>query len=110
MATGIGTAGMGTIGSIKSAEVHTQTNGALSSRIGAKIPLTIRVVTMRSKVLEAVKGANRISAIGLPCYKTLKLSTLSGYCQCSGASVSATATDTELETINDFLNSGIYIE
>ena len=110
IATGVGAAGMGTIGSIKSAEVHTQTNGALSSRIGAKIPLTIRVVTMRSKVLEAVKGANRISAIGLPCYKTLKLSTLSGYCQCSGASVSATATDTELETINDFLNSGIYIE
>lgn len=110
VATGSGAVGMGTIGSIKSAEVHTQTNGALSSRIGAKIPLTLRVVTMRSKVLESVKGANRISTIGLPCYKTLKLSTLSGYCQCSGASVSATATNTELEAINEFLNSGIYIE
>ena len=102
--------GVGGLGTIKSAEVHTQTNGAISSRIGSKISLTIKIVVMRSKVLESVQGAGRIAAIGLPCYKTLKLSTLSGYCQCSGASVSAPATDTELETINELVNSGIYIE
>lgn len=110
IAQGLGAAGIGTVGSLKSAEVHTQTNGALSSRIGSKISLTIKIVVMRSKVLEAVQDASRIAAIGLPCYKTLKLSTLSGYCQCSGASVSAAATDTELETINELVNSGIYIE
>lgn len=110
IAQGLGAAGIGTVGSLKSAEVHTQTNGALSSRIGAKISLSIRIVVMRSKVLETVQGAGRIAAIGLPCYQTLKLSTLSGYCQCSGASVSAAATDTELETINELVNSGIYIE
>ena len=110
IATGIGSMGMGGLGTIKSAEVHTQTNGAISSRIGSKIALTIKAVVMRSKVLESVHGAGRIAAIGLPCYKTLKLSTLSGYCQCSGASVSAPATDTELSTINELVNSGIYIE
>ena len=110
IAQGIGAAGIGTVGSLKSAEVHTQTNGALSSRIGSKIALTIKIVVMRSKVLETVQGASRIAAIGLPCYKTLKLSTLSGYCQCSGASVSAAATDTELDTINNLVNSGIYLE
>ena len=110
IAQGLGAAGIGTVGSLKSAEVHTQTNGALSSRIGSKISLTIKIVVMRSKVLETVQGAGRIAAIGLPCYQTLKLSTLSGYCQCSGASVSAAATDTELETINELVNSGIYIE
>ena len=108
--TGIGSMTMGGLGTIKSAEVHTQTNGAISSRIGSKISLTIKIVIMRSKVLESVQGAGRIAAIGLPCYKTLKLSTLSGYCQCSGASVSAPATDTELSTINELVNSGIYIE
>lgn len=110
IAQGLGAAGVGTVGSLKSAEVHTQTNGALSSRIGSKISLTIKIVVMRNKVLETVQGAGRIAAIGLPCYQTLKLSTLSGYCQCSGASVSAAATDTELETINELVNSGIYIE
>lgn len=110
IATGIGSMGMGSLGSIKSAEVHTQTNGAISSRIGSKISLTIKIVVMRSKVLDSVQGAGRISAIGLPCYKTLRLSTLSGYCQCSGASVSAPATDTELSTINELINNGIYIE
>lgn len=110
IAQGLGAAGIGTVGSLKSAEVHTQTNGALSSRIGSKISLTIKIVVMRSKVLETVQGAGRIAAIGLPCYQTVKLSTLSGYCQCSGASVSAAATDTELETINNLVNSGIYLE
>ena len=110
VAKGIGAAGIGAVGSVRSAEVHTQTNGALSSRIGAKIALTIKVVVMRSKVLETVQGASRIAALGLPCYKTLQLSTLQGYCQCNGASVSAPATDTELETVNELVNSGIYIE
>ena len=110
IAQGLGTAGIGTVGSLKSAEVHTQTNGALSSRIGSKISLTIKIVVMRNKVLETVQGAGRITTIGLPCYQTLKLSTLYGYCQCSGASVSAAATDTELETINNLVNSGIYLE
>ena len=110
IAQGLGATGIGTVGSLKSAEVHTQTNGALSSRIGSKISLTIKIVVMRNKVLETVQGAGRITTIGLPCYQTLKLSTLYGYCQCSGASVSAAATDTELETINNLVNSGIYLE
>lgn len=110
IAQGLGATGIGTVGSLKSAEVHTQTNGALSSRIGSKLSLTMKIVVMRNKVLETVQGAGRITTIGLPCYQTLKLSTLSGYCQCSGASVSAAATDTELETINELVNSGIYIE
>ena len=107
---GLLTTGASAIGAIRSAEVHTSTNGSLSSRIGSKISLAFKMVVMRSNVLDMVTSSMRINTIGLPCYKTLQLSTLSGYCQCSGASVSAPATDTELETINDFVNSGIYIE
>ena len=108
--TGLLTTGAGVLGAVRSAEVHTSTNGALSSRIGSRISLTFKMVTIRSKVLEIVDSPQRIAAIGLPCNKTLRLSTLSGYCQCSGASVSAPATDAELESINDMINSGIYIE
>lgn len=110
IATGLGAAGVAAVGTVKSAEVHTQTNGAISSRIGAKISLAIQIVVMRSKVLETVQSTSRIATFGLPCYKTLQLSTLNGYCQCDGARVTAPATDTELESINELVNSGIYIE
>lgn len=102
--------GASAVGAIRTAEVHTSTNGAISSRIGSKIALNFKMTIMRNKVLEVIDSQQRINTIGLPCYKTLQLSTLSGYCQCSGASVSAPATESELETINDMLNSGIYIE
>lgn len=97
-------------GLARSAQVHTQTNGALSSRIGARIALNIKIVIMKSKILDDVDSANRIATFGLPCYKTLKLSTLSGYCKCDGASINATATAEELNSLNSLVNSGIYLE
>ena len=106
---GLGAAGIGTYGTVRSAEVHTQTNGAISSRVGAHVQRTIELVLIRSKVLDFT-GTERKETIGRPCFKTKLLATLSGYCQCSGASVSAPATDNELSLINDYLNSGIYIE
>lgn len=102
--------GASALGVAKSAEVHTSTNGALSSRIGAKVSLSIQMVVMRSRVLETILSASRIATFGLPCYKTLQLSNLNGYCQCNGASVSAPATDAEINAINSLVNSGIYIE
>lgn len=106
---GLGAVGLGTYGTVRSAEVHTQTNGAISSRVGVHVQKTIELVLIRSNVRDA-SGTDRKEIIGLPCFRTILLSTLSGYCQCSGASVSAPATDNELSLINDYLNSGIYIE
>lgn len=106
---GLGAVGLGTYGTVRSAEVHTQTNGAISSRVGAHVQKTIELVLIRSAVRDAI-GTERKEIIGLPCFRTTLLSTLIGYCQCSGASVSAPATDNELTLINDYLNSGIYIE
>ena len=42
--------------------------------------------------------------------KVITLSNLTGYVQCYGASVKASATSGEIAMINDYLNSGIYIE
>lgn len=106
---GLGAVGIGTYGTVRNAEIHTQTNGAISSRVGAHVQRTIELVLIRSNVTDVI-GTARQETIGLPCFRTLLLSTLSGYCQCSGASVSAPATDNELSLINDYLNSGVYIE
>lgn len=49
---------------------------------------------------------------GYPCNRYLTLSSVSGFCQCASASVNgaAGATEGDLQTINSYLNSGIYIE
>lgn len=107
--SGMGAVGIGTAGEIRSAEVHTQTNGAISSRIGAYVQTTIELTIIRSAVIDHY-GTERKNIIGLPCFRTLLLNSLSGFCQCSGASVSAPATDNELLEINTYLDGGIYIE
>lgn len=100
-----------TFGTIRSAEVHTHINGALSSRIGAYVKRTFGLCVIRSVITDDIVSTNRATAIGSPFFATALLKTLSeGYVQCSGASVSAPATDSELSAINDFVNSGIYIE
>ena len=48
--------------------------------------------------------------IGRPLYQTKTLSTLSGFCLCSGADATVTGTADEVEQINNYLNSGFYIE
>lgn len=106
---GLSSIGLGTAGEVRSAEVHTQVNGAISSRIGSYVQTTIELIMIRSVVPDAY-GTERVATIGAPCFRTNLLSTLSGYCQCSGASVSAPATDSELSEINAYLDSGIYIE
>lgn len=48
--------------------------------------------------------------IGRPLYQTKTLSSLSGFCLCSGAEATITGTAAEAEQINNYLNSGFYIE
>lgn len=97
-----------TIGEIKSAQIHTQTNGAISSRIGAKMGLTYRVVVIQ-KTMEGL-SSTRNTMIGQAEFSVMSLSSITGYCQCENANVNVVATVTEKEMINDYLNTGIYIE
>ena len=48
--------------------------------------------------------------IGRPLYTTKVLSTLSGFCLCSGADAAITGTQDEAIKINNYLNTGFYIE
>lgn len=49
---------------------------------------------------------------GYPCNRYLKIGSVSGYCQCAGASVQGAtgASEASKSTINSYLNNGIYIE
>lgn len=104
--TTIGGAGM----AVNSASVHTQTNGSLSSRIGAWTGLDIVATVIKSELPQAYNNTERIARIGLPCNKVRSLSGLSGYVKTSGAGVNANALPLEKEEINSLLDSGIYIE
>lgn len=48
--------------------------------------------------------------IGRPLHKTKTLSTLSGFCLCTGADAAISGTADEVEVINGYLNSGFFIE
>ena len=50
------------------------------------------------------------SELGRPLYQTKTLSTLSGFCVCSGAEAVTPAMSDESELINNYLNSGFFIE
>lgn len=54
--------------------------------------------------------SNLTQIVGRPTMQYRSLSGLSGYVQCSEASVSVSANDTERDEINNFLNSGFYLE
>ena len=47
---------------------------------------------------------------GRPTMDTRTISTLSGYIQCSNASIECAALDIDKDTINGYLNSGFYYE
>ena len=53
---------------------------------------------------------NMRDVVGNALNKVVSLSTLTGFVQCYAASVTAPATSGEIAIINDYLNSGIYIE
>ena len=63
---------------------------------------------LNAKFYEIV-GTNT-TEIGRPLYQSKTLSTLSGFCLCSGADVMITGTADEAERINGYLNSGFFIE
>lgn len=63
---------------------------------------------LNAKFYEIV-GENR-TELGRPLYQTKTLSTLSGFCVCSGADAQISGTAHEVVTINDYLNSGFFIE
>lgn len=63
---------------------------------------------LNAKFYEVVN--QNTTEIGRPLYQTKTLSTLSGFCMCSGADAAITGTADEVAEINNYLNTGFFIE
>ena len=63
---------------------------------------------LNAKYYEVVN--QNTTEIGRPLYQTKTLSTLSGFCMCSGADAAISGTADEVAEINNYLNTGFYIE
>lgn len=77
-----------------------------SSGVGVGTTCLVSVVNHETIIAPATMAAT----MGLPTMKPLTLSSCSGFCQCVNAHVAAEAEAQELEEIDNYLNSGFYIE
>lgn len=99
----------GAAATARSASIHSMTNGAMSSAIGA---LSISTAKTEIFIFEPVE--TNLTAYqakhGMPYFKVATLSSLSGYIQCADASVDIPGTAAEKTAVNGYLNSGFYLE
>ena len=110
MVAGVALEGVNTVYQVQSTAESTipscigSVGGAAAT--GVSQDLAIYVVTHATVVNPADMGAT----MGRPTMKPLTLSTLTGFCQCANAHISAPAQAAELDAIDAYLNSGFYIE
>lgn len=78
---------------------------------GASIINNLNIVTMFSIFHDTNVSPGTVSgAIGTPTMAAKSLGSVSGYCECRAASVSAPAERGVLDQINNFLNTGFFME
>lgn len=95
---------------IGSFDLHSQHGGAISSGISAFLP-TGMDVTVRVFSRVPSMGVNAMNQLfGRPYNAPAALSSLSGYCKCSGAVLNLSCEYEIRREIEYFLNSGFYIE
>lgn len=82
--------------------------GGLDGVAGIATPQNITCYTVFHDTIAAPNDG--IATIGAPSMKVKSLGGLSGYCQCLDAHVAAAAESQELDEIDNYLNSGFYIE
>lgn len=109
IAGGIGTALAGAGKALTSSTVHTQVNGALSSRASSAFDATI-VIKRYTKLTSY--GARKDQTLGEPLGEVCKLGDLTGYVQTQQASVTLSdeSLSGEADEVNRLLDTGIYIE
>lgn len=83
----------------------TETKGSDGSIAGMMINTKIVINETRY----SISGRGPITN-GYPCMKFLNLGTLRGYCQCLNAHIAAAAQIEELEALDNFVNTGFFIE
>lgn len=82
--------------------------GGLSN--GSASGLSTNIICFTSCHNTTVSPASVASVIGLPAFRAESLGSISGYCQCQEASVQGVAMYDDYEAINNYLNTGVFIE
>lgn len=87
---------------------HLTTIGGVGGGAGAGLNLNVMCSTVSHPT--AINPSDMRATMGVPTMQPVQLSTLSGYCECVNAHVSAPAEAHILDAIDAYINSGFYIE
>ena len=87
---------------------HNSCIGGISGAAGVGLSLDAKIYSVAHPTVIAPDTME--ATMGLPTMKPMPLTNLTGYCQCANAHIDAPATDTELSIIDNYLNSGFFIE
>jgi hypothetical protein len=88
---------------------HNSCVGGVGGGAGVGLDLDATCYTVSHDTV--ISPASMKATMGLPTMKPLQLSTLNGFCLCANAHVGPSgATETEINMLDTYLNSGFYIE
>lgn len=109
-AVGIGAAALSGIASATIANIAGQPSsiGGLSS--GAAVGLSTDIICFTICHDTTISPASVADVIGLPSFSKKTISALSGYVQTHCFSLDAAAESADLEAVNNYMNSGVFIE
>lgn len=110
VAGGVGALASTSVGVQNSLSFHTQVNGKISSGVGSQLPLVAAAIIRTRRPCETAIESAWQADCGWEQHKDQQISSLSGYIQCTDASVDCPFTEGEKQSINSYLNSGFYYE
>lgn len=88
---------------------HNSCIGGVGGGAGAGLPLDAQCFSVFHPTV--IEPDAMLATMGVPTMQPLSLSSLTGFCQCANAHVSASGAElSELAEIDGYLNSGFYIE
>lgn len=87
---------------------HNSCIGGIGGGAGVGLSLDAKCFTVAHPTVIAPDTMQQ--TMGLPTMQPMSLATLTGYCECSNAHVDCAATDTEQAVLDNYLNSGFFIE
>lgn len=87
---------------------HNSCIGGIGGGAGVGLSLDLKCFTVAHPTV--IEPSQMAATMGLPTMKPMALSSLSGYCQCANAHISAAVDAPVLNKIDAYLNSGFYIE
>lgn len=107
---GVAAAVAGAATAVKGATDLFNSTPSFKGGLGGKSWFTMPYYGIKERYMDT-RALNEFNTVkGMPLFKTVTLSTLSGYCQCENASVPLSCDDSERDTVNEFLNNGFFIE